>query len=78
MDWIYLVIAGGSASWELRVKGNLTQRSDTGLINTSPISSMPPVVRLQHGCNHTIQIPSENNNKTYIGLVASVTEFMRI
>jgi hypothetical protein len=55
--WISLVIGGGS--WEVRVKGNLTQRTDTALINTSPISNMPPVIRLQHGCNHTIEVPGE-------------------
>ena len=55
--WIGLVSGGGS--WEVRVKGNLTRRADNGLINTSPISTMPPIVRLQHGCNHTIQIPGK-------------------
>ena len=53
--WISLV-AGGSR-WEIRVKGNLTRRTDNGLINTSPISTMSPVVRLQYGCNHTLQVP---------------------
>jgi len=39
------------------VKGNLTQRTDTGRINTSPVSATSPIIRLQHGCNHTIEIP---------------------
>lgn len=55
--WISL--AAGGYRWELRVKGNLSQRADTGLINTSPVSAMSPVVRLQYGCNHTIQIPGK-------------------
>ena len=52
------MVAGGSG-WELRVKGNLSRRADNGLINTSPISTMAPIVRLQHGCNHTIVIPGK-------------------
>lgn len=58
--WIGLASGGGS--WDVRVKGNLTRRADNGLINTSPISTMPPIVRLQHGCNHTIQIPGKASN----------------
>ena len=52
------MVAGGQ-SWELKVKGNLTRRADNGLINTSPITTMSPIVRLQHGCNHTIVIPGK-------------------
>ena len=36
---------------------NLTARNDTGLLNTSPVTTMTPVVRLKWGCNHTITIP---------------------
>ena len=54
-NWISLVIGGGG--WEVRVKVNLTRRMDTGEINTSPISAITPIIRLQHGCNHTIKIP---------------------
>ena len=36
---------------------NLTARNDTGRLNTSPVTSMSPVVRLKWGCNHTITIP---------------------
>lgn len=56
--WITLY-NGRDPSWEIRVKGNLTRRADNGLINTSPISTMPPVVRLQRYCNHTIEIPGK-------------------
>lgn len=54
--WISLA-DGRDPSWEVRVKGNLTRESDDGLINSSPTSRMPLVVRVQHGCNHTIEIP---------------------
>ena len=53
--WISLVTGGGS--WELRVKGTLTTRADTGSVNSSPVSAISPVVRLLHGCSHTIRIP---------------------
>ena len=64
--WISLVTGGGR--WEVRVKGNLTQRADTGLVNTSPISNMPPVIRLQHGCNHTIEVPGDHGACMHIAL----------
>ena len=41
------------------MKGNLTQREDTGRVNSSPVSAISPIVRLQHGCNHTIEIPGK-------------------
>ena len=62
--WIYLVEGGGS--WEVRVKGNLTARPDTGVVNSSPISSMSPIVRLLHGCNHSIVIPGKYPDLQYI------------
>ena len=54
--WIHLQI-GGYAWWSLRVRVDLATRSDTGLINTSPQSSISPIVRIQQNCDTTIQIP---------------------
>jgi hypothetical protein len=56
--WISLVTGGGR--WELRVRGTLTHRGDTGLINSSPVVNLPPLIRLQHGCNQTIKIPGKD------------------
>jgi hypothetical protein len=56
-DWISLVIGGGSANWELRVRGNLTYREDTGLLNSSPVVNISPLIRIQNECSHTIKIP---------------------
>ena len=53
--WIALVRGGGS--WEIRVKGNLSPRSDNGRINSSPTTVVSPVYRLQHGATYTITIP---------------------
>ena len=47
----------GSVAWEFRVKGNLNCREDTGVINSSPVVNIPPLIRLQQGCSHTIKIP---------------------
>jgi hypothetical protein len=56
-DWILLVIVGSGADWELRVRGNLTYREDTGLVNSPPVVNIPPLIRLQQSCSHTIKIP---------------------
>ncbi|XP_062621620.1 uncharacterized protein LOC134283182 [Saccostrea cucullata] len=53
--WISLVSGGGS--WEMRTTIDLNRRRDTGKINSSPVSAMPPIIRLQHGCEHNITIP---------------------
>ena len=55
--WISLVIGG--TDWEFRVRGNLTYREDTGLVNSSPVVNIPPLVRIQQGCSHTIKIPGK-------------------
>ena len=47
----------GGGSWSVRVRVNLATRPDTGLINTSPASSISPIVRVQLNCDITIQIP---------------------
>ena len=57
--WIGTLVAGAHRPGELRVKGNLTARSDTGAVNHSPTSSAPLTVRLQYGCSHTVQIPGK-------------------
>ena len=31
-----------------------------GLINSSPVVNIPPIIQLQHGCSHTIKIPGNN------------------
>ncbi|XP_062587636.1 uncharacterized protein LOC134249283 [Saccostrea cucullata] len=54
-DWISLVSGGGS--WQMRTTVDLNRRRDTGKINSSPVSAMPPIIRLQQGCEHNITIP---------------------
>ena len=57
--WITVVQAGGSADWEVRVKGSLSPRTDNGKINSSPITAEFPVFRLRQGAIHTISIPGK-------------------
>ena len=73
-DWISLVEGGGD--WEVRVKGNLTARPDTGIVNSSPISSMSPIVRLLRGCNHTIVIPGKSSYNIVEGIHIYVHEYV--
>ena len=54
--WIDGLRSGGGR-WRLQTLANLTIRSDIGMINSSPLTATAPIISLQHGCNHTIQIP---------------------
>ena len=55
--WIGGLNYGSSGSWMMRVRANFSVRADTGKINSSPTAGISPIVRLQYGCNSTIQIP---------------------
>ncbi|XP_072021341.1 integrin beta-like protein A [Amphiura filiformis] len=57
-DWINLNDGGGR--WSLPATVNLTRRADIGRPNSSPRSAVTPIVRLQHGCNHTLVIPTND------------------
>ena len=55
--WISNLVEGADGSWEVRVAGSLSVRSDTGSVNNSPRTSVPPIVRIQQGCPTVITIP---------------------
>ena len=59
--WISLT-NGGNGDWFLSTTVNLTRRQDNGRINSSPISALSPIVRLQQGCPNTISIPAEDSD----------------
>lgn len=60
--WISLT-NGGNGNWFLSTTVNLTRRQDIyGKINSSPISALSPIVRLQQGCPRTISIPAEDSD----------------
>ncbi|XP_020626932.1 uncharacterized protein LOC110064251 isoform X4 [Orbicella faveolata] len=58
--WISL--ANGGGNWFLSTTVNLTRRQDNGIINSSPISALSPIVRHQRGCSKTIAIPAEDSD----------------
>ncbi|KAK3597236.1 hypothetical protein CHS0354_004990 [Potamilus streckersoni] len=53
--WINLV-AATSWDWSLQARANVTRRSDTGKLNSSPRTSVSPIVRIAHGCYATINL----------------------
>ena len=63
-NWIPLIVGG--RSWEVRVKGNLTRRADNSRVNTSPVTSVTPIVRLRHGCSHRIVIPNQDADQDIV------------
>ena len=50
-------IAPFHSSWNLQSSFSMTPRSDTNVINSTPRATTSPVLRLQAGCTHKIQIP---------------------
>ena len=54
--WISLA-TGGAPAWEVALNINSLTRSDTGKANSSPITSMFPVVKIRKGFSQKITIP---------------------
>ena len=50
----------GGSGWFLSTLVNLTKRADTGRINSSPVSTTSPVIRVQSGCPQDLVIPMED------------------
>ncbi|XP_052273871.1 integrin beta-like protein C isoform X2 [Dreissena polymorpha] len=55
--WIGSLVYGGDSHWKLQITMDTRVRSDTGRMNASPRVDFPPIIRVQYGCNHTINIP---------------------
>nr|XP_022301288.1 uncharacterized protein LOC111109459 [Crassostrea virginica] len=55
--WQSLRNGGSSSDIRLTMTADLRPRTDTGVINSSPVVTMTPIVRLLSGCSHQIQIP---------------------
>lgn len=54
--WISLNSGGGT--WEVRTMLDVTNRPDTGRINTSPVTQMPQFIKMRRGFNYNFQIPT--------------------
>ena len=50
-------MVGGESNWNLKIKGSFSLRADTGTVNSSPITTIAPVVKLLRNCNSVITIP---------------------
>ena len=59
-DCCWISLNSGGRSWSLSTTVNLTRRADTGQINSSPVSTSMPIIRVQSGCSQVIRIPMED------------------
>ena len=57
--WQSLRNGGSSDSIRMTMTADLATRTDTGVINSSPVVTMTPIVRLLAGCQHSVKIPSK-------------------
>eukprot|EP00105_Crassostrea_gigas_P037277 XP_019921425.1 PREDICTED: integrin beta-like protein D [Crassostrea gigas] len=55
--WQSLSNGASSGTMRMTLTADLQPRSDTGVINSSPVVTMTPVVRLLAGCQHSLRIP---------------------
>lgn len=55
--WQSLRNGASSGTMRMTLTADLQPRSDTGVINSSPVVTMTPVVRLLAGCQHSLRIP---------------------
>lgn len=55
--WQSLSNGASSSSMRMTMTTDLQPRSDSGVINSSPVVTMTPIVRLLAGCQHSIRIP---------------------
>ncbi|XP_045205733.2 CUB and sushi domain-containing protein 3-like [Mercenaria mercenaria] len=55
--WISTLVVGKDGNWNVQASVDLSVRSDTGRINSSPTVEMTPVLNLQHGCSYTVKLP---------------------
>nr|XP_022295374.1 uncharacterized protein LOC111105368 isoform X1 [Crassostrea virginica] len=56
--WQSLLNGGSSDSIRMTMTADLATRTDTGVINSSPVVTMTPIVRLLAGCQHSVKIPT--------------------
>lgn len=47
--------------WQnIRNRGSSDSMRDTGVMNSSPVATMSPIVRLLAGCQHSFRIPGKH------------------
>ncbi|XP_053391178.1 CUB and sushi domain-containing protein 3-like [Mercenaria mercenaria] len=55
--WISTLVVGAGGNWNVQATVDLSVRSDTERINSSPTVDMTPMLNLQHGCFYKIELP---------------------
>ncbi|XP_074622578.1 uncharacterized protein LOC141880862 isoform X5 [Acropora palmata] len=58
--WISSLVKYPDGNWLVTTTINLTRRSDTGRINSSPVSKSPAIIRFKEGCPQSFRIPVED------------------
>ena len=58
--WIGSLSRYPNGNWLVSTIVNLTRRTDSGRINSSPVSKSPAIVRFQEGCSQSLRIPVED------------------
>ncbi|XP_061188491.1 uncharacterized protein LOC133196641 [Saccostrea echinata] len=55
--WQTLTTGASSKNVRMTMTANTAPRVDTGVINSSPVVTMAPIIRLLYNCPHTFRIP---------------------
>lgn len=55
--WQSIINGGSSSNTRMTMTADLRPRADKGVINSSPVATMSPIVRLLAGCQHSFRIP---------------------
>jgi hypothetical protein len=62
--WASLVVGGSSATWDIKLKINTLNRTDTGKVNSSPQTIMAPMVIVRQGFDYALRIPYTDSDST--------------
>lgn len=61
--WISGLVVGADGGWSVETTVNLRKREDTDTINASPVSATAPIIRLQLGCLHFLNINTADKDE---------------
>ena len=64
--WISNLVRYADSQWSVTTNISLSKRSDSGKINSSPVSKSPAIVRFQQGCQKSLTIPVEDPDGDFV------------
>ncbi|XP_066022023.1 integrin beta-like protein A [Pocillopora verrucosa] len=64
--WISNLVRYANSQWSVSTKISLYRRSDSGKINSSPVSKSPAIARFQQGCQRSLIIPVEDPDGDFV------------